>query len=59
MEDRISGLEEKVDVIEKSDEDKENVWRNTNGMCKNSATPLKKQIYNSWALQKEKCKLKA
>jgi hypothetical protein len=46
IEDRISGLEDKVDVLEQSDEEK---WkkkkRKMNGRYKNSETPLKDQTY--------------
>jgi hypothetical protein len=41
FEDRIWGLEDEVDVLEKSDKEKGKKLRSTNGMCKTSGTLLK------------------
>jgi hypothetical protein len=46
MEDRISGPEDKVHVIEKSIKIKIK-WRSTNRICKNSGTSLKDQTNKS------------
>jgi hypothetical protein len=53
------GLEDKVDMIEKSAEYIKKTLRNTNGISRNAAIPLKEQTYESWALKKDmRCKLK-
>jgi hypothetical protein len=44
MEDRILMFEEKVDVIEKSGDEKE---KRMNRICKNSGISLQNQIYKS------------
>jgi hypothetical protein len=60
MENRISGLADKVDIIENLDEYTEKRKKNIHGIGKNLATPLKDKTYKSLALKKEKrCKLKA
>jgi hypothetical protein len=59
MEDRLSGLEDKVGIMGKSDEDWKKEWRNKTGTCKNSGTPLRHRTYESWPSKKEKFKLNA
>jgi hypothetical protein len=54
VEDRISGLEDKIDVKEKTEELLDKRLRSAKGICKNSETPSKEQICQSWALKKEK-----
>jgi hypothetical protein len=51
VEDRISGFEHKVYLIEKPDEYKEKRINIMKGICKTSTTSLKDQIYKSWALK--------
>jgi hypothetical protein len=61
LENRISGLEDKEDAMEKNGwMHRKKEWRDMKDICKNSATPLKYHTYESWALKKEKsCKPKA
>jgi hypothetical protein len=54
VEDRVSGLEDKINIKEKTEEYIEKDWRVVKGMCKNSVTPSKDQTYESWASKKEK-----
>jgi hypothetical protein len=39
VEDRVSGLEDKINIKEKTEEYIEKDWRVVKGMCKNSVTP--------------------
>jgi hypothetical protein len=60
VEDKISGLEDKIDIKEK----KRTILRQKNkrtekGICKNSVITSKDQTCESWALKKEnRCKPK-
>jgi galactokinase/mevalonate kinase-like predicted kinase len=59
VEDRISGLEDKTDIKEETEEFKNIKIKSHKKICKNSMIPLKEQICKSWALKKEKmCKPK-
>jgi hypothetical protein len=50
VEDRISGLEDKVNMMEKKNPNKyiEKKGWNTKGICNCSVIPLKDQIYELW-----------
>jgi hypothetical protein len=52
VEDRISGLKEKIDKMELTDEYIEKRLKNYAGICKNSVSPSKDQTYKSWASKK-------
>jgi hypothetical protein len=54
MEDRISELEHKIDIKEKTEELLEKDSKTVKEMQKNSADPSKDQTCESWALKKEK-----
>jgi hypothetical protein len=56
VEDRISGLEDKIDIKEKTKILRQGS-KATKRICKNSVTPSKEQICESWALKK-RCKPK-
>jgi hypothetical protein len=58
VEDRISGLQDKIDIKEKTDELKTQDQRAVNGICKNSETPSKEQTCRSWASKKKRSKPK-
>jgi hypothetical protein len=47
-----SGLEDKIDTMEKTLIYREKTWRIMKGICK-TATPLKDQTYEPWAEKKE------
>jgi hypothetical protein len=50
VEDRISGLKDKLDIKEKLEESLDKSLKNCKGIPKNSVIPLKDQIFESWAL---------
>jgi hypothetical protein len=59
VENRISGLKDKIDIKEKNRRILRQDSRAVRGTHKNSVIPLKDQTYESWALQNEKrCKPK-
>jgi hypothetical protein len=58
VEDRISGLEDKIDIKEKNIRTLRQDSRGAKGICKTSATPSTDQTCKSWAFKKKRCKPK-
>jgi hypothetical protein len=54
MVDRISGLEDKIDIKEKTEELLDKDARTAKGIHNNSTNPSKDQAYKSWSSKKEK-----
>jgi hypothetical protein len=48
VENRILGIEDKLEELEKSFKDHAKMLKKMNGTCKTSETPSKDQLYKSW-----------